>query len=177
MALPRKNNYLIDGEIVRIDVSTRKHANAIALIDIGDLDKVIDGKGRWYAWQANPLHTLYARRHVGGRKIYLHRILCPDSHLVDHRDRDGLNNRRSNLRPASDEENARNSRGQLTATSRYKGVFRAPSGKWMAQIKYKRRSRYLGTFDIEEAAARAYDREARAIFGEFALTNFPPEVA
>jgi hypothetical protein len=94
----------------------------------------------------------------------------------DHADRDGLNNQRGNLRAASRQQNGGNSRKKMRAGgchSQYKGVTR-DGNKWRAQIKRPgMRSQYIGNYGTPEEAARAYDAEALAVFGEFAAPNFP----
>jgi hypothetical protein len=89
--------------------------------------------------------------------------------LTDHRDRDPLNNSRSNLRLATHSQNQAN-RGanRRRGTSRFKGVsWSADKGKWQATLAKK----YIGRFVNESDAARAYDREAVRCYGEFACTN------
>lgn len=97
---------------------------------------------------------------------------------TDHRDHDGLNNQRSNLRPGRG-VNQRNARPQLGGTSQYKGVcWYTPlrgQGRWKAQIRATGMSRHLGYFLSEVDAAHAYDTAARAAFGEYAVVNFPIE--
>jgi hypothetical protein len=56
------------------------------------------------------------------------------------------------------------------AASRFKGVYPA-RGAWRARITYKRQRYHLGTFAAEEGAARAYDKQARELFGPYAMTN------
>lgn len=91
---------------------------------------------------------------------------------VDHRDGDGLNNQRHNLRIATSSQNQGNQCKTQGRTSRFKGVSWAKRhGKWVAQIQVKRRSKNLGYFRREEEAAAAYDQAALRFFGEFARLN------
>jgi len=90
---------------------------------------------------------------------------------VDHKDRDSLNNQRSNLRPATDVQNAQN-RGIRKHSTPYKGVhFRKSYRKYIAYIQINKKFKYLGVFTDAKEAARTYDREALLHFGEFAVTN------
>ncbi len=68
----------------------------------------------------------------------------------------------------------RKRRGPKGGSSRYRGVGITKSGRWRAVIYDCRKQRYLGLFDVEEDAAREYDRAAREIFGEYANLNFNP---
>lgn len=90
---------------------------------------------------------------------------------VDHIDGDKLNNRISNLRPASTAQNARNCKLRIDNSSGYKGVSRAKSGRWEACIKVGKKKKTLGTFGDPRTAALAYDEAAREEYGEFAKTN------
>jgi len=107
---------------------------------------------------------------------YMHRLLtgAAQNQLVDHKDGDGLNNRRSNLRLATKSQNSMNRRPNRSGTSGYKGVsFHRKARKWVACLKFQGRYHHLGLFASEEDAARAYDRKATELFGEFARLNFP----
>jgi hypothetical protein len=99
---------------------------------------------------------------------------APAGVLVDHRNGDNLDNRRSNLRLATPTENSCNRRKTKGGSSQYKGVcFHRRRGEWVSRIKIHGKSIFLGNFDREEAAAKAYDKAAKKYHGEFARLNFP----
>jgi hypothetical protein len=79
----------------------------------------------------------YVSLMLNGRRYQAHRVIWflenGDWIMVDHRNLDGIDNRWDNLRPATKQENGRNSRGY--AKSGFKGVYPTPSGKWVARIK------------------------------------------
>lgn len=141
----------------------------VALIDAGDADAVL--RYHWTAFRKPGTEIWYARRSAGRKaKVYMHSAVTGWT-LVDHRDRNGLNNQRSNLRPATKSQNAANSPGRSNSTQPFKGVRPNHPGSptWAARIQ----TRHLGTFATAEEAARAYDRAAVETFGEFAWLNFP----
>ena len=107
---------------------------------------------------------------------WMHRILLGldprDSRVTDHRDGDGLNNQRSNLRPCSVAENLHNRHVKLGKYSRYIGVsWNSEVRKWVATISILGKSTYLGLYSKEIDAARAYGRAAKRYFREFAPLN------
>jgi len=121
---------------------------------------------------------LYACRNENGRHIAMHRFLMnpPKGMVVDHIDGDGLNNRRSNLRVCTQQQNLWNTR-PTGKSSKYKGVSRdKQKKKWVVYVRCNDENLYCGRFDDEVEAARVYDREAFARFGAFAYLNFPKAV-
>lgn len=143
-----------------------------ARIDDADYERVSQYK--WRVRRKNA-HTMYA---VTGRGIRMHRFILgitDPTVQVDHRDRDGLNNQRENLRKCINGENQANKLKQHgTYTSQFKGVcWHKVSSAWRACITIRRKHVYLGLFENEADAARAYDAAARAHFGEFCHVNFP----
>lgn len=144
-----------------------------AVVDDEDYEWL--SKYRWAAHNGRNGASFYAICNQGDRPILMHRMImqAPLGIRVDHKDRDGLNNRRANLRLASHADNIRNASKSRRNTSGYKGVYwHRAARKWVAQIQVDGSHIYLGLFRAVEEAARAYDRAARQHFGEFACTNF-----
>ena len=96
--------------------------------------------------------------------------------LVDHKSGSWFNNLESNLRPSTKSQNAMNQQNQEGTSSKYKGVcWHAPSKKWRAYIKINGKQIHLGYFNTEIEAARAYNKAALELFGEFANLNIIEE--
>ena len=129
-----------------------------------------------YTWQL--VGGGYAGRREGRKLIYMHReIMQPGPGMVvDHKSRNRLDNSRDNLRVCTRQENLRNMSKRRGCTSRFKGVYyNKLTHKWIACIRIGAKNFALGSFDVEEEAARAYDRKAVEVYGEFARPNFPEE--
>lgn len=92
--------------------------------------------------------------------------------VIDHKDGNPSNNTKTNLRGClSNKSNLYNCKPQK-GSSKYKGVrWHKQINKWTAQIMYSRKSIYLGSFEDETEAAKAYDKAAKTYFGEFAYLN------
>jgi PAS domain-containing protein len=111
------------------------------------------------------------------RSIRLHTFLTRWT-LVDHRNGNGLDNRRENIRPALPRENSANQRLSTANSSGFKGVtLYKRTGRWRAHIAAGGRHMHIGYFTTPEEAARAYDERASELFGEFANLNFARESA
>ena len=119
---------------------------------------------------------LVADSHNRTKIISMHREImgAPAGMLVDHRNRDTLDNRRENLRLATHSQNQFN-KGKTSrkTTSRFIGVFfEKYSGRWVARTTVEGKRIWLGRFDSEIEAARVYDEAAKKYHGEFAQLNF-----
>jgi hypothetical protein len=143
-----------------------------AIVDAEDYDWLAQ-----YKWSCQKSkNNFYATRAKGSARISMHREImkAPEGVQVDHIDRGGLKNRRSNLRLCTHAENVHNSRPMRNATSKYKGVcWHKRKKKWCVSISKSGKRTYLGNFDDEVEATRAYDQKAEELFGEFAYLNFP----
>lgn len=148
-----------------------------AIVDPDDYSRL--ARYNWHVREGT--RTYYAvrtaRRPDGrSRTVAMHRqvLPTPPGVLVDHINQHGWDNRKANLRAATYSQNARN-RAKFTRgvySSAFKGVRRTGAG-WEATITIHRRSIFLGRFEREIDAARAYDRAARKYHGRFASPNFP----
>ena len=131
---------------------------------------------KWCALVNTTGALVYAGTTEKNKNVLLHRqILGVAVDAVgiepDHKDHDGLNNRRKNLRPATRSQNCANSR-QQSGVSGFRGVgIDRKAGRWIAKIS----GQHIGAFNTPEEAARAYDSAAGEFFGEFATLNFPEE--
>lgn len=148
----------------------------VALVDDADYETLKE-----FNWHYKPSrHTGYAymnTKKADGKKTTkkMHTVIMntPAGFQIDHRDRNGLNNQRDNLRVATYKQNQANIGKQTRSTaSRFKGVsWDSHRGKWNAHIKVDQVMKNLGRFEKEEDAARAYNDAASAAFGEFASLN------
>lgn len=154
-------------EVKRIPLSDGQYA----LVDAAD-----------YAWLSQYHWHLcsggYAARSEKGKRILMHREIMqpPKGMVVDHVDGSRANNCRGNLRVCTRAENQRNQRKQRGSACGFKGVgYLKGSKRCHAKVVFEGKTVWLGHFDDEVAAARAYDAKAVELFGEFACLNFPED--
>lgn len=106
---------------------------------------------------------------------FLHRMLLlpKEGYQVDHINGDKLDNRRSNLRIVTPQQNIMNRPVESGTESGYKGVTREnkDGNTWRARIYVKGKRIHLGTFGTKEEAAQCYNEAAIMHFGEFAWLN------
>jgi len=144
-----------------------------ATVDAADYEWLKDF--RWHATCARGRY--YAATVVHGKSISMHRMIMnpPPGMVTDHIDGNSLNNPRANLRNCTPEQNRHNTRPS-GKSSRFIGVYRR-GDKWIVKITHKGQRFYLGPFDTEIEAAKARDKKAIELFGEFAWLNFPEDGA
>ena len=154
-------------------------------VDIEDFARL--SKYNWSAMKGR--QTFYAVRFVEFKGLYdtnlnsKHKYKCitvsmarqimglsnEDPRVPDHKNHNGLDNRKSNLRICTTSQNAYNRKKRRGSKNRYIGVYKArTAGKWTAWVGGK----YAGTYNTQKEAAIARDKEAVKIRGEFAYTNF-----
>lgn len=144
------------------------------LVDVSDFPKIFN-----YSWHLhkNKKGKIYVRgwEPLIRKKVMLHRLLLnaedPDL-VVDHINGNTLDNRKSNLRIATVRQNSANCRRYKNNSSGYKGVsFDKSTNLWKAYIGGAKSRKHLGSFLTKEDAAKAYNREASILYGEFARLN------
>lgn len=146
-----------------------------AIIDSCDAH-LVEG-WNWCAIPAPDRDDLWYAYSAGNRKMRLHQFLLgkpPPGHIIDHRDRNGLNCRRSNMRFVTRAQNSQNKRRPQIGGGKYKGVTQRGT-RWRARIVINGKRTHLGYFPSEYDAAIAYDIAAKKYFGEHAFLNFPTQ--
>ncbi len=149
--------------------------NYYAIVDDEDFD--ILNKYKWHLHKRKTVN--YARTTITIKfkkylKIQMHRLIlnAPDYLQVDHINHDGLDNRKLNLRLCTPSENSRNQRGKNGYTNKYKGVYWIPKiNKWYSIISNNGKQVFLGAFEKEFDAAKAYNNAALIYHKEFAYLN------
>lgn len=167
---------------LEIILKSGKYGEKIMLIDDEDYEKIKDrtvvlnhdkSTGNFYA----RLNVYCAIEKKMKTALKVHRVLldAKQGEIVDHINHNTLDNRKCNLRICTNSENQRNTRSRRNSTSKYKGVqYRKDSKKWRARITCTEkgyRDFNIGTFCSEIEAAKAYNKKARELFGEFAFLN------
>jgi hypothetical protein len=156
-------------------------------VTVDDADYADVTRHEWTARRPSSSHTFYVERREYDpltkkrRLILLHREImnAPPTVWVDHKDRNGLHNVRSNLRYCTNRQNQANQRLRDDSATGYRGVSQV-KGKdlFRASIRLDGKKTYLGTYATARDAALAYDAAARSHHGEFAACNCePPEHA
>lgn len=151
----------------------------VALVDDEDYNAVSSFK--WYAYRRG--NTWYAARRVRDGKtqrvIKMHRFITspPDGVEIDHKDSNGLNNQKNNLRLCNRSQNVGNNRPGTRNKSGYKGVFcHKLTGKWRASVGIGGKTRHISLFEDPKMAAMVRDGVAVHLWGEYAYLNMPERI-
>ena len=159
--------------MIKIKLNSKKYPGLFAQIDNEDFCEI--SKYRW--WPDANHNKFYAQTEVrkkGKRMcVSMHHIIIGkrEGFQIDHKDGNGLNNKKSNLRHVTSGQNKMNSESK-GGISQYKGVFFIKKNKkWEAQIRKNKKLHHLGCFLSEEDAAYAYNKAAIEMFGEYARLN------
>lgn len=138
-------------------------------------------RNKWLAYTSPTAKTFYAGRCkiVKGKRefIPMHReilgLVYKDGVIVDHKDGDGLNNQRYNLRKVTKGLNGHNCKLYSSNSTGYKGVQQISAKKWKTVMRVKKKITWVGAFSNIIDAAKAYDKMAILIYGKSAKLNFP----
>lgn len=140
------------------------------IFDNEDLDLL-----KQYQWSVDKHGYAQGINKSSGKKVKLHRLLLnvSDVAVVDHINGQPWDNRKCNLRFATQHQNTQNSAMPSSNTTGYKGVcFDKRKKKYLAAIHLNGKTKFLGYFSNPQDAAKAYDKAAVLYFGEFARLNF-----
>lgn len=129
-----------------------------------------------YKWHSFGKNGSYIAASIKGRNVTIHSLLmgcCLDrsKKWIDHKNRDGHDNRRENLRFCTPSQNNQNKKECVDSQSGYKGVYPRKSGGWKVEIKTQKKHVYIGDFSDKIEAAKAYNSAAIQLFGSFAKLN------
>ena len=153
-----------------------RNSPLLAVIDDEDYDKCI--KHNWYLVKKKhgkhiSISTTINRKLLG-LSIFL--LGSKEGYHIDHKDRDGLNNQKSNLRHITQKDNNRNIGIKGNNTSGYIGVsWHKKSQRYQVQIYHNKKRVYLGTYNSKEEGAKIYDSAIKYHYKEFGVLNFPDD--
>lgn len=158
------------------------NSDLFAIVDDDDFERV--SKYKWYLRSIGRNNYAVCTATIWPDNA-MHRFItnCPWDYVsvVDHKNGNGLDNRRSNLRICTQSQNAANSRRHPNKTG-YVGVFfdkrkSVQDGKvWFARLSHLGTIFRVGNFHTKEEAALAYNKKALEIWGEYARLNIVPNV-
>lgn len=131
-----------------------------------------------YKKKGNRLHVHLFDKNNKRRFFSLSRLLyetfvglIPDGMILDHIDRNPMNNSIDNLRLATRSQNNMNQKKRSGAKFKHKGVSKTRDGKWQVATCIDGKTVYLGRFSTEIEAAKAFNEYAKKAYGEFAVLN------
>jgi hypothetical protein len=142
--------------------------NNFAIVDDNDYNFLI--KYKWHSYQ-DPLSKIwYAKRSFHGKTIRMHNQIM-NAKNIDHKNHNGLDNRKDNLRKCTRSQNKKNNHGYKNNTSGFKGVYLdknvTTQHKWRAIIRVNNKNISLGYYDTPEKASEIFNNKSKEIYGEF----------
>jgi hypothetical protein len=164
------NRIISDNDgVLSIEVTNKNHGNQVMYIEKEDWDSIQKlGVRRVFCYKHRS--TFYANFYYNKTKVAVHKFIKSNGDIVDHIDRNGLNNVRSNLRYATNSQNCMNTDKRRIGASGYRGVVKQ-NGKWGVCVSHDGGRFYFGEYDCRHMAAHVYNKEALRLNGEFANIN------
>ena len=152
----------------KIELANNK---GIALVDDDDYDLI-----NQYKWSLHVKRYAITNVKIDNKQVtkLMHRLIMnePKNMQIDHKNHNGLDNQKNNLRIVTHQQNNMNAIKINKSSSIFKGVrLHKISNKWESRIQFLKKSYYLGLFKNEKDAAMAYNIKAKELFGEFATLN------
>lgn len=182
MAKKKGNNYVVDEEngIARIELHRRDEESLWTIIDLEDLERVINHPYTWFAIYDDDIKNYYAKSSVYNpntklsKPLPLHQyIMNANGNIVDHKNSNTLDNRKSNLRVVPDCNNSMNRKSRnKNNTSGYRNVsWNKNDKKWVVQMQIDKKNTLLGKFDDVHEAGKFAEEMRKKYYGEFAGKN------
>lgn len=160
----------------RIELRGKHGKGFFAIVDDEDYEWLSQYK--WYGKKSKN-GKLYACTPIRSTIVCMHSMILsvPKGLTGDHKNNNGLDNTRDNLRIATVSQNNANKKpsDSKSKTSTYKGVYKRnkTAATWTVKLTVDAKRIYIGSFATEDEAGKAYDKAATHYFGEFAYLNFP----
>lgn len=150
-----------------------KLANNKGIAFVDDEDYELLNQYNWHLISREYANTYIKINNKRESKLMHKLILNTYKNLeIDHIDGNGLNNQKSNLRLLTHQQNIMNSFKHKRSSSKFKGVSWHKTGKkWQAYIGFNKKLIYIGLFDFEKEAAKAYNEKAKDLYGKYANLN------
>lgn len=142
----------------------------VAIVDDDDYDFL-----NQFRWCFDGRYVQRRNKKEGHIRMHFLIMKPPEGLGVDHKNGNGLDNRRDNLRICSQHDNCKNMSKHKDGSSAYKGLTFRKRGGWDVRINYAYKHIKVGYFNDEIEAAKAYDKKAKELYGEFAKLNFPED--
>ncbi len=160
-----KNKYKLTDDYAIVFVESKTYGSQQILIDIEDLSKL---KGfTWGVFLSSHNKSLYAQTNYKNKNIKLHRLItnCPEDKMIDHINRNTLDNRRCNIRICTNSENQQNKNKYINNISGFIGVNWHKNNKcWQASIRVYKKLLHLGSFKTKEEAIIARQEAEKKYF-------------
>ncbi len=132
-------------------------------------------KKTWYVWRSDRIDGIKITVQMHTVIIERMGLIVPKGYVIDHKDHDGLNNRRNNLRVITYSESCINQGRRKNSNNKYRGVTKLGHLHFKIRIQCNNQEMYFEVYATEEDAAKMRDELTKLYHGEFVVLNFPGE--